>query len=353
MRLLIDARPIVDAPHGGVGRVAHELIRAYAQAFPDDELVCATTGVVKTALPNDLAAFANIKRVHLNIPNKVWSLGCMTGLMSLDRSIQRISGPCDAAFFPNIGFFGRPSLPHAILLHDLSFLIEPNWFTTKQRLWHQAVQASSSIKRATHLFAVSNKTARDAHDLLGIPPERITVLPFGPTLDVRSDRSATLPFSLPTRFVLALGAGDRRKNAATAIDAVRSLRLSDDHRDLELVLVGRTESEPKETWIHAVQDLSDETLSHLYDRAAIFIYPSWYEGYGLPLHEAAAHGTPRIASITGALPETAPMGTLFADPAKPQQWAEAVKLALKQPRTVMSQDPNGWKEAAHKIKLSF
>ena len=132
--------------------------------------------------------------------------------------------------------------------------------------------------------------------------------------------------------------------------AVEDLRREKDFSDLELILVGAGLVPPPlvdGSWVHHIQRPSDSELAALYSNASAFLYPSWYEGYGLPLHEAAAFGTPRIASTAGALPETAPPGTLFADPAKPHHWAEALKMALSMPKPPMiTSDPEAWSRAA-------
>lgn len=333
MKLLVDARSLVDASSGGVARVARELVSAYARKFPQDEIICVTTGVKKPLLDPRLAAAPNVRHVHLTIPNKIWSLLSFAGLVSLVGAVERRSGACDAVFFPNIGFIGSTRGPRnlVLLLHDLSFLIEPLWFQRKQRLWHRAVRATALIRNATRILAVSETTKRDAIRLLGIPAERITVIPIGPTLTsppVSNDKLPTMP------YLLALGDGDPRKNSATA-------RIAAERSQIRLFLLGNDDVP------------SDAELASIYMNASAFLYPSWYEGYGLPLHEAAQFGTPRIASTSGALPETAPPGTFFANPAKPHQWVEAVKLALDQQHRPIQLDPDAWKKAAEILHHSF
>lgn len=331
MRLLVDARPIADPGHGGVSRVAQALVAAYAERFPDDEIVLATTGMARPRLPASLER-KNCRHAHLNLPNKLWSLLSFLNLTSLDREIEKRAGAIDAIFLPNLGFEGAITQPYVLLLHDLSFLIEPRWFSRKMRWWHRAVRAETMIKNAAHLLAVSDATKRDAMRLLNIPADRISVIPIGPTL----------PPVIPTdvgvqkqRTVLILGANDPRKNAATAIHAVRELKKEGAFSDIETIILG------------GGRKPTDTELASLYQDAAALLYPSWYEGYGLPLHEAAAYGTPCIASTAGALPETAPTGTLFADPAKPHHWVEALRQALTRPtRTKTATHPSRWAEAA-------
>jgi len=363
MRILVDARPLAEA-RGGVSRVALELVCALAEEYPNDELILATTGNRQPDLPKELLALPNVKRVHIGWPNKLWSAACLFGFVSLVVTAEKKSGKIDALFLLNIGFIGRwpKDKKTILLLHDLSFLIEPKWFKTKQRWWHKLVRAEKSIRRATHLLAVSETTKRDAVKILGINPEKISVIPIGPTLSVGAGLK---PAPTLGRYVLALGLGDPRKNAATAVEAMRTLRRETGFEDIELVMVGSgmkknvisslSRDLPSgrslrpgrdDNFVNIFSNPTDDELASLYANAAVFLYPSWYEGYGLPLHEAASFGTPCIAALAGALPETAPTGTLFAHPAKPQNWVEVIKTALTAPRTAIEYDEMAWRKAA-------
>ena len=349
MKLLVDARPIVDPHMGGVSRVARALIFAYAETFPQDELICVTTGWRRPILPDALRLRPNVTHRHYRIPNKLWSIfAWLSSCVHCSLLTAHLS--CDAIFLPNLGFIGAlpQHIPTVLLLHDLSFLIEPRWFTWQQRLWHRAVRAQNLIRSATRLLAVSETTKQDAVRLFGIPTDRIAVIPIGPTLSAMLGVHEV--FKTNGHYVLALGANDPRKNVATAIESVRELRMNEEFRDVTLTIVGASKRHDRMSlpeWIRTVTRPSDRELVKLYANAAAFLYPSWYEGYGLPLHEAAMFGTPCIASTSGALPETAPSGTLFANPAKPHEWVEALRMALTQPpRPPLLTNDSAWKEAA-------
>ncbi len=349
MRILVDARPICDSPSGGVTRVARALMTAYAETFPQDELICVTTGWRQPTLPDELRLCPNVTHRHYRIPNKLFS--ALATVYCLPSTVYR---DVDALFLPNIGFIGAlpQKIPTILLLHDLSFVIEPRWFTWKQRLWHRAVRAKTFMRSATRLLAVSETTKRDATRLLGIPSDRIAVIPIGPTMQIEKISPPLLKRGQgEIRYALVLGCSDHRKNAATAIVSVRQLRMNDEFRDVTLTVVGAIHELPLPEWIRHVSHPSDRELANFYAHAAVFLYPSWYEGYGLPLHEAARFGTPCIASTAGALPETAPPGTLFANPAKPHEWVEALRIALTQSPTFRAsrfalQDTLAWTQAA-------
>lgn len=333
MRLLIDARPFADPKTGGVGRVALELARTLAQKS-DLEIVLATTGW-KNAQSHPCA---NTQLIHLKLPNKLWSLLSFLGLVSLDKEVEKRVGKIDALFLPNVGFVGNIAKPYVLLIHDLSYWIEPRWFIPKTRWWHKAVRAEKLIKNATRLLTVSETTKQDAIRWLGIAPEKISVISLGSTLTPPTQ--PTGPSPRPSRYVLALGSNDPRKNSATAITTVRELKKDSAFTDLELVLLGGP-NRP-----------TDTELQTLYANASAFLYPSWYEGFGLPLHEASSFGIPCIASTAGALPETAPVGTIFADPSKPHHWVSALRLILtKSKRTIP--ETRSWQNAGETLLACF
>ena len=366
LTLLYDARPLTDPNSGGVRRVAGMLLDAILASDLDATVTCITTGFKKPALPEPFASHPRITHVHVRIPNKIWSLLAMMGVVSLDRIAKgqgkRILGhilysptpdpcpPTHVALLPNLGFTGFIEIPYALVLHDLSFLIEPRWFPWKMRLWHIAVNPKELARRAQIIFCVSETTAHDAERLLKIPREKIRVFKPGIPRRVGSRESGvespdseltTHDGSLPrvhprelttAPYVLAFGERDARKNAATAIAAVETLRREDAFKNLKLILIGsRTgEAGPRPSVILLPRP-SDAELADLYAHASALLYPSWYEGFGLPLHEAARFGTPCIASTWGALPETAPRGTVFAPPSKPHLWASALRDILAAP----------------------
>lgn len=354
MTILIDARPLVDPSLGGVRRLTFELLKAYTSTFPEDRLLFVTTGRAQLPLPAPFNTMTNVVHIHLRIPNKLWSILSCLKLVSLTRAVSRRGHQFDALFFPNIGFMGTTPRDYSLLIHDLSFLIEPRWFSLKGRLWHHAVHARTLIQHAQILFAVSETTNKDAIQLLGIAEERIHVLPLGSTLHREvTQTNIPKPATLPSKYILAMGLNDARKNVHTVIDAVTQLRQEEDLKDLELIIIGSPEKHPTRQpidWIHVAVRPSDDDLALLYRFASAFAYPSWYEGYGFPLHEAASFGTPCIASTAGALPETAPPGTIFANPAKPHHWVEGLKQILSKPRSGTRTTKRSWTGAARTVR---
>lgn len=315
MKILVDGRPLQDRRSGGVRRLAEGLLPALKQSAPDIEWTVGTTGTTRYTEAN----------IHVPMPNKILSALFALRISSIDMHFN--NAKADAMLFFNLGFSGPVSIPYALIVHDLSFLIEPEWFRPRSRLWHKLVAPRWMIRHASRIFAVSEQTKRDLIRLLGIDEQRISVIPLG--IDELPEEKA--PKQPPQgKFVLVIGDGDPRKNISVALEAAKQ-------NGIEVILTGK----------NGKKITDDAELAWLYKNACAFLYPSWYEGFGIPLHEAARYGTPIIASSAAPLPETAPQGTLFAAPEKPHHWVKALETILKNPsahRT--STDKRNWSEAA-------
>lgn len=332
MNILIDARPLCIPHPGGITRVTRQLLDELFQTDTENTYTLTTTGWQKPTLP--WSEDRRHRHLHRTCPNKI-----VSGLASFNLTSLRDWFPDerpDLIFLPNIGFIGRLKTPYVLLVHDLTFLTEPRWYSLRGRLWHHAVHAKQLIERATRLVTISQYVKQELERQLAIPSERITVLSYKPNV---MGSVKTLPAVLENkRFILCLGAGDRRKNAEAILSAWQELRRKNDYKEVECVLVGRQEQKFSLSGLHLLERPTDDALATLYKHASVFCYPSWSEGYGIPLHEAARFGIPCIAASGSALEETAPEGTLFVPPEKPHLLTSALEMQLIQPRITQSQD---------------
>ncbi len=328
MKILVDGRPLHDPHPGGVTRVTDGLLRSLPQQSTDSEYLIGTTGA-----RDPLTSVPFTSHVHKRIPNKLWSAGCLLGIHAFDH----LAPQADALFLPNIGFLGLINKPYTLLVHDVASWIEPRWFSPRARLWHIITRSRETIQRAHHIVCLSARTAYDVERILGVPASRISVIQAG--LHPEDLLPATIPLSpslAGRRFVLAFGANDPRKNIGCARVAMRALQSLPAYTDMQLVLANGATSRAE--------------LRTLYTHAACVLYPSWYEGFGLPLHEASVFGTPCLSSTAGALPETAPPGTLFVPPQKPHLWTEALALILSSPEHYRTTRVlNDWTQGAQQL----
>ena len=233
----------------------------------------------------------------------------------------------------------RSTVPRVATAHDLTFYRLPNRYRRRQRWYYRALAHTAS--RAERLIVPSRAVAGDAIRFLGYPPEHIRVIAEAPRAGlVRADDEAIealrRQLGLTQPYLLCLGTAEPGKRA---IDAIRALGiLRDQGRPISLVLAGN-EGHLSEALHAEVSTLGiasavrfagyvrDETLPALLSGASVLIFPSLYEGFGLPPLEAMACGTPVIASSVPAMDEVLPGAAVLVPSRDPEAIArEAARL---------------------------
>jgi glycosyltransferase involved in cell wall biosynthesis len=237
---------------------------------------------------------------------------------------------CDAIlypYWPSPPRRRRNAPPAAVFVHDLAFKLRPAEVPWQQRLYMGAV-LGRSLRSAAAVLVPSEATRRDLHACYPITglKSRVHVVPEGVTLDAQP---GPLPPRLEPGFILAVGTIEPRKNYPRLLAAYRHLRresvpllLGDRPGVPELVIAGRPgwaygdtlERIKAERGVRYLGHVDDATLSALYSSAAMLAFPSLYEGFGLPLLEAMAHGLPAVVGNAGALPELADGAAVLVDP---------------------------------------
>ncbi|MCA1644902.1 MAG: glycosyltransferase family 4 protein [Chloroflexi bacterium] len=233
-----------------------------------------------------------------------------------------------------------------VTLHDLAFLLYPGTHGAASRAYYAAT--GESVRHAERVIAVSQRTASDAVRLLGVDPSRIRVVHeaaapgFWPRpRDGLVALAGRLGFDPDPRrpYVLFVGTLEPRKNLPLLVEAFAQMQR---RLDAQLVIVGAR------GWLdepifaaHARSGLGDaarfvgsvgeEDLAVLYSHAGVFVLPSLYEGFGLPVLEAMACGAPVVASNAGPLPEVAGDAAVLLKPEDPDAWALALRDVLSSP----------------------
>lgn len=204
-----------------------------------------------------------------------------------------------------------------------------------------------ALKRACGLIAISEATRRDLVSLLGIPAERIAVTPLGVDRHLHPANETEVAglcrrLQLAEGYLLYVGGIDRRKNIPFLLEVTRALAAQ--RPETELVLAGGYRDDPDfpdlvahiqrlglERAVRLVGYVPEEELAALYSGATAFLYPSLYEGFGLPPLEAMACGTPVVAADRTALPEVLGHAAVLADPEDVSEFTEAVLGILNHP----------------------
>ena len=218
-------------------------------------------------------------------------------------------------------------LPHpsCILIHDVIPLLFPDIFDEIARDFQ--IRLKSIARQADKILTISHSSAQDIARLLDIPIDAISVIYNGvTTLPVVEKNSVTLPNG---KFIVYLGSFDRHKN----IEVVFKAMLDSSINDINLVMIGGnkrarslvTDMQIQER-VHFLGRLKDRETGFVVSKALALVFPSIYEGFGLPPLEAAMLGTPSICSSRPAMTEVMDGVALFASPDKPEEWADRIKM---------------------------
>jgi glycosyltransferase involved in cell wall biosynthesis len=240
--------------------------------------------------------------------------------------------------------FAQPVLwrgPSVVSFMDLSFLRYPRAFPRGNRVY-LTLMARAAVRRADRLLAISEHTRQDLIDLLGAAPERVTVTYCGVDaafrpLDAEAVQAYRARRGLPDEFILYLGTLEPRKNVPRLLEAYARLRRRGPVPPLVLA-GGRGWGYAAIDARVAALDLGDSVrflgyvpaaeLPLCYNAASVFVYPSLYEGFGLPPLEALACGTPVVASRAASLPEALGEAALLVEPRDVGALADALEAAL-------------------------
>jgi len=228
-----------------------------------------------------------------------------------------------------------------ITVHDLAFLLFPGLLTAESQRYY------GQIRRAVHsaeaIIAVSESTKRDLIAHTAAPAAKITVVyeaagpAFRPVTDAAALAAVRQKYGLPEEFVLFVGTIEPRKNLATLLKAWSKIRISNFEFRNSLVIAGKqgwlyeeTIAQARElgTAVQFIGGVLPEDLPALYSAARLFVLPSVYEGFGLPVLEAMACGTPVVCSQASSLPEVAGDAALLVEPHDVDGLAAALQRAL-------------------------
>lgn len=226
--------------------------------------------------------------------------------------------------------------PTVVTVHDLSFVAYPRSLSRRARFMLTAL-VPLSVRRAARVIAVSRFTRDDLVRRYRVPEGKISVVyeAAGPAFRVLDDAgSRPLPAGVIEPFVLAVGNLEPRKNLARLIEAFAAVA-REPGVSAKLVLVGKAKGQEdalaRLVEKHGLRDrviftgfVAEEQLVVLYNRAAVFVYPSLYEGFGLPPLEAMACGCPVIASSVTAMPEVLGDAALLFDPTSTTVLTDAI-----------------------------
>jgi glycosyltransferase involved in cell wall biosynthesis len=290
----------VDARHlgggRGVARYTSQLLSALAALHPDDRYVLFVPGRGPVPTPTGV----ELKRHRL--PGRVlFGSAALTGRPRLDALLRE---PVDVIWVPAVVPVAlSPSIPYVLTVHDLSFEARPADFTAYERLWHRLARPRALARNARLVIVPSAHVGAELQTGWGLAPERIRVVPEGVDHGAPEPRSSEPRRSAPRvagrarPYLLAVGALEPRKAPLLLLRAF--LRARGDGLGAELVFAGEGRLAGQlsgEAGVTVLGRVSDGELDRLYRDALALVSPSLLEGYGLPVREALARGTPAVVS---------------------------------------------------------
>lgn len=329
MRIGFDGTPLLGS-RTGVGWYTHELVGAVADLAPSDELVVLPISWRAARRPLRLPYRANVVVERKPLPARpLWAVWDRVAFPPLEWLVR-----CD--IFHATNYLAPPSsrVPVVVTVHDVGFLHHPDSVTPAVR--RMARVLPGVLRRAAGIIAVSAFTAQELVDWLPEVADRVTVVPNGG--HARPAPVAAAPAAAPSGrpYVLMLGTLEPRKNVPLALDALDVLRRRG--ADLRLVLAGGASPlldvgallrerglSPEEVTVAGYLD--DARVAALLAGARALVFPSLYEGFGMPLLEAMEAGVPVVGVRAGATPETVGDAALLVEPGDAEGLAGAMERA--------------------------
>jgi glycosyltransferase involved in cell wall biosynthesis len=243
--------------------------------------------------------------------------------------------------------YGAPvwsAAPIVLTVHDICYATNPEWFSPRDLRVLSSV-VPRSIRMAAHVITDSESARREIIEHYGVPEARISSIPIGAgagampiTPEEARKELAALDLNLERPYLLTVGNLQPRKNLIRLVEAFEQL-VGGGH-DIDLVVVGPRHFRADEVFqaaqsamgrIHFTGYISDRQLAACYTCSTVFVLPSLYEGFGLPVIEAMAHGVPVACSDAGALPEVCGDAAVLFDPRSVEAIATAVSRILSDP----------------------
>jgi glycosyltransferase involved in cell wall biosynthesis len=354
LRIAIDYTPAYEQG-AGIGRYVRELVSHLA--IHDDQT--AYRLFVAGAKPSQLPEIPG--------PNFVWKTSPITRRwfirlwyrLHIPWPVQMFTGSVD--LYHATDFFLPPiagNTPTLLTVHDLSFVRVPETAIPRLKQFLDEV-VPRSVERATHVLADSTATKNDLIELYGTPADKITVLLSG--VEARFNRVETgyslvrEKYNIPDGdFILTVGTVQPRKNYVRLIEAVA--RLNANGHEVHLVIAGGPGwlSDPifetiqltgSQAYVHLVGFVDDADLPTLYSDAVCVAFPSLYEGFGFPILEGMACGTPVVTSNLSSMPEAAGDAALLVDPYDVDAITDALRRLLTDEQLRQTLIRRGYRQA--------
>ena len=311
----------------GLGNYSRFILKSLSQNFPNNNYLLFTPEVRKEAAEISYACKNTNQRTIT--PSELWNLPVISGIWrSIFQGIKHCENRLDIfhGLSNEIPLFKNKSTKYVVTVHDLLFCRYPEQFNPIDVQIYK-MKMARSCKVADQVIAVSEQTKKDLIDYFSIDPDKIKVVYqgvhdiFNQKLSLEKCAQVKEKYQLPDRYLLFVSTIDKRKNVQLILQALKErkdwetpLVVIGKHTSYMAVLEAFVEENGLEEKVLFLHDVSFEDLPAVYKMAHIFIYPSYFEGFGIPIIEAQRMGVPVITSTGSCFREAGGNGALYGAP---------------------------------------
>ncbi|MCX2473700.1 glycosyltransferase family 1 protein [Pedobacter sp. MC2016-05] len=318
----------------GLGNYSRSLIEALSKQFPENQYLVYSPKVKSS---RQIDAFFEAENIKLKLPISgtfLWrSLNILKDL--LRDKVQIFHGLSHEIPFA----IQHTKIKSIVTIHDLIFLRFPQYYKFIDRKLYEW-KSRSACKRAHQIIAISEKTKADIIEFYGINPEKIEVIyqscddSFKTAFPQTTLDKIRTTYKLPQKYLLNVGTIENRKNLKLIVQA-----LKDVNEEYKLVVIGKKTAYFKEVEkeikllglgnrIIFLKNIPFADLPGIYQMASVFVYPSFYEGFGIPIIEALYSGIPTIAAIGSCLEEAGGPDSIYVNPKDPEGLSAEITRVL-------------------------
>jgi glycosyltransferase involved in cell wall biosynthesis len=305
----------------GLGNYSRDLVRIVSHFFPDNHYFLYNPKKSKESLFISNETNVYEKNPRTAFFKKCYNLWRQKGMIQDLKEDQitlfhGLSGELPSGLRTN-------GIKSIVTIHDLIFIRYPHLYSFFDRKIH-FVKFKKATKNADLIIAISEQTKLDIIQYLGVASSKIKVIyqgcnaAFKTAYSKESKQKVVRQYQLPEKFVLNVGTIEERKNALTIVKAIKDL-------DVSLVLIGKEtayansiheyiKANHLQDRVHFLKGITTEDLAIIYQLATVFVYPSIFEGFGIPIIEALFSKTPVITNKNGVFPEAGGPNTLYIEP---------------------------------------
>lgn len=347
MKIGIDLRTLQEGKMTGVETYLRNLLRALLLLDQKNEYVLFYNSHLRPLQDLPSLDGKKVKTVSLRLPNRILNLSLL--LLKFPK-IDRLLGGVDIFFSPRYLFTALSrNCKLVVVMHDLSFMHFPDFFSARRRLWHRVVSDRRACQQASAVITVSEATRDDVATEFQIPQHKLFTI--HPGLDHKAYNDQNDPqvqadlksrYGINQPFILYLGTIEPRKNILGIISAFEMLK-NKSSSPLELVLAGRLgwlyekvlkaiQASRFRSSIKFLGQVPEDLKPSLYRLAKATVFPSFFEGFGFPPLESIACGTPAVVAHNTSFYEVLGDAALYPSPYDAGQIAYAVDALLNDSR---------------------